>query len=63
MAIKMTEKDFEVSNKALIAHHENKKVELKCPHCNTPIHIDDFGNAWVVRCETSECFKETIKGF
>lgn len=62
MAIKMTQKDFDLTIKVLNDYTKFGKSSRKCPYCNTSLYKEEAGASYSVQCQTKDCFHETFRG-
>lgn len=62
MAIKMTQKDFDLVDKVLDDYAAKGKTSEVCPYCDKPLYKDTVGASYSVQCGTQGCFLETFRG-
>ena len=56
------EKEWLRAEKAIEEIESTGSTKLRCLRCDSNYVLEDYGSAYVIRCETEGCFKITARG-
>lgn len=60
--VRVTDREYDVLNKAVAEFLKNGKIELKCPRCGKPLVYESFGSVEIIRCKNPSCIKSIRRG-
>lgn len=58
----LTREEYFRAEEAIEQMRRTGSTDLKCLRCGLSFILEDYGSAYVIRCETQGCFKITARG-